>query len=158
MIARILHLGLRISFIQLWGQYLDIKIKNKGKVVIGRRLQTRTNIHLMVDNGFLKIQDNVFMNHNVSITSVDKIEIESNVTIANNVVIIDHDHDLHNKNGFISAPILIKEGTWIGANAVILKGVTLGTNSVVAAGSVVIKSVPDNTIVGGIPARFIKNI
>jgi len=56
------------------------------------------------------------------------------------------------------APIHIKKNAWIGANATILPGVTIGKNAVVAAGSVVNKNVPDHTIVGGIPAKIIKNI
>ncbi|MFB9080681.1 DapH/DapD/GlmU-related protein [Flavobacterium procerum] len=52
----------------------------------------------------------------------------------------------------------IKKNAWIGTAATILSGVTIGENSIVAAGAVVTKDVPDNTIVGGIPAKVIKNI
>ena len=51
-----------------------------------------------------------------------------------------------------TAPVRIGDNVWIGMNAVILKGVTIGENSVVAAGAVVTKSVPANTIVAGNPA------
>ena len=51
---------------------------------------------------------------------------------------------------------MIEDDVWIGANAIILKGVTLGKGCVVAAGSVVTKSVPANALVGGNPARIIK--
>lgn len=54
--------------------------------------------------------------------------------------------------------IHIKKNAWIGAGAIILPGVTIGENSIVAAGAVVSTSVPDNTIVGGIPAKMIKEI
>lgn len=54
--------------------------------------------------------------------------------------------------------ILIKENAFIGAHSIILKGVTIGKNSIVGAGSVVTKSIPDNQIWAGNPARFIKNI
>jgi acetyltransferase-like isoleucine patch superfamily enzyme len=53
---------------------------------------------------------------------------------------------------------VIKRNVWIGAGATILPGVTVGENSIVAAGAVVNKDVAANTIVGGIPARFIKSI
>jgi acetyltransferase-like isoleucine patch superfamily enzyme len=55
-----------------------------------------------------------------------------------------------------AAPIVIKRGSWIGANAIILKGVTIGENAVVAACSVVRHDVPDHTLVAGVPARIIK--
>ncbi len=52
----------------------------------------------------------------------------------------------------------MKRNCWIGANSVILPGVTIGENSVVAAGSVVTKDVPADTVVAGVPARVIKNV
>lgn len=52
----------------------------------------------------------------------------------------------------------IKDCVWIGANATILIGVTIGKNAVVAAGAVVTKDVPDNCLVGGVPAKVIKEI
>jgi acetyltransferase-like isoleucine patch superfamily enzyme len=55
-------------------------------------------------------------------------------------------------------PVIIKRNAWIGAAATILPGVTIGENAVVAAGAVVTKDVAPNTIVGGVPAKFIKSI
>jgi acetyltransferase-like isoleucine patch superfamily enzyme len=55
-------------------------------------------------------------------------------------------------------PIRIKRNAWIGANATVTQGVTIGENAVVAAGAVVTKDVPDNTVVGGIPAKVIKTV
>jgi acetyltransferase-like isoleucine patch superfamily enzyme len=54
--------------------------------------------------------------------------------------------------------IVLKRNCWIGANSVILPGVTVGENSVVAAGSVVTKDVPADTVVAGVPARVIKKV
>ena len=56
------------------------------------------------------------------------------------------------------APIVLGKDVWIGSNATILQGVTIGDNAVVGAGAVVMKDVEANTIVGGVPARFIKSI
>jgi acetyltransferase-like isoleucine patch superfamily enzyme len=58
----------------------------------------------------------------------------------------------------ICKPIVIKRNAWIGAGATILPGVTDGENAVVAAGAVVSKDVPANTVVGGIPAKILKTI
>ena len=60
--------------------------------------------------------------------------------------------------GITTKPIIIGDDVWIGANAVILPGVTIGKHCVVAAGAVVTKDVPDNSIVGGVPAKEIKKI
>ncbi|WP_417510584.1 acyltransferase [Methylophaga sp.] len=56
------------------------------------------------------------------------------------------------------APVTIEKNVWIGANATILPGVTIGEDAVIAAGAVVTKDVLPGTIVGGVPAKFIKNI
>lgn len=55
-------------------------------------------------------------------------------------------------------PIVIGEGTWIGAAATVLGGVTIGRGCIIAAGAVVTKDVPDNTLYGGVPADFIRNL
>ena len=57
-----------------------------------------------------------------------------------------------------SAPIVIKDGAWLGAHTLVLKGVTIGERAVIAAASVVTKDVPDDELWGGNPARFIRKI
>ena len=57
-----------------------------------------------------------------------------------------------------TAPVLIRDNVWIGMGAVILKGVTIGENSVVAAGAIVTRDVPPNTVVAGNPARVVKEL
>lgn len=88
------------------------------------------------------------------------ITIENDVLIGPKVSLITENHPLNpeDRKGLICKSILIKKNAWIGANATILPDVTIGENAVVAAGTVVSKDVPDNTIVGGIPAKSIKNI
>jgi len=88
------------------------------------------------------------------------ITLEDNVLIGPKVNLITTNHPLNpsERHSTISRPILIKNGAWIGAGATILPGVTIGLNSVVAAGAVVSVDVADNTVVGGVPAKFIKSI
>jgi acetyltransferase-like isoleucine patch superfamily enzyme len=75
-----------------------------------------------------------------------------------NLITEKHPLDSADSRAIITKPIVIKRKAWIGAAATILPGVTIGENSVVAAGAVVSKDVPDNTIVGGIPAKVLKNL
>lgn len=150
--------GCHISLVQLWDKPISARTLHNGTIRIKRKLRVRTGIHLLADGGNIIVKENVFMNHNVSITALKHIEIGTGTTIANNVVIVDHDHDLESANRFHADSVQIGKGVWIGANAVILKGVTIGAHSVVAAGAVVNKSVPSNVIVAGVPAKIIKQI
>ncbi|MGJ5645180.1 acyltransferase [Latilactobacillus curvatus] len=134
-----------------------INLNKNGRLILQRKNRLRGGTHLIVSgNGLISIGKNNFFNFNVSITALNKVIIGNNCKFANNVVIIDHDHDYKNNNiGYNTSPVVIKDKVWVGANATILKGVTLGEGAVVAAGAVVTKNVPDRTIVGGIPAKFI---
>ncbi|MET0943937.1 MAG: DapH/DapD/GlmU-related protein [Flavobacterium sp.] len=108
----------------------------------------------------ITIGKNVFINFDCTFLALGGITIEDDVLIGPKVSLITENHPLNpqERKGLTGKPILIKKNAWIGANATILPGVTIGENAVVAAGAVVSKDVPDNTIVGGIPAKFIKNI
>ncbi|OXB00856.1 Acetyltransferase (isoleucine patch superfamily) [Flavobacterium pectinovorum] len=107
-----------------------------------------------------KIGKNVFINFDCVFLDLGGITIEDNVLIAPKVSLLSEGHptSIEDRHSLIPKPILIKKNAWIGANATILPGVTIGENSVVAAGAVVSKDVPDNTIVGGIPAKILKTI
>jgi len=109
---------------------------------------------------YISIGKNVFINFDCTFLALGGITIEDDVLIGPKVSLITENHPLNprNRKGLMGKSIHIKKNAWIGANAVILPGVTIGENAVVAAGAVVSKDVPDNTIVGGIPAKFIKTI
>jgi acetyltransferase-like isoleucine patch superfamily enzyme len=108
----------------------------------------------------INIGKNVFVNHACTFMDRGGITLEDNVLIGPKVNLITTNHPISpaERRATISKPVVIKKGAWIGAGATILAGVTVGENSIVAAGAVVSKDVPDNCIVGGIPAKFIKNI
>lgn len=107
-----------------------------------------------------KIGKNVFINFDCVFLDLGGITIEDNVLIAPKVSLLTESHPLNpeDRQSLIPKPIHVKKNAWIGANATILQGVTIGENAVIAAGSVVSKDVPDNVMVGGIPAQIIKNI
>jgi len=108
----------------------------------------------------ITIGKNVFINFDCTFLALGGITIEDDVLIGPKVSLITENHPLNpeDRKGLFGKPIVIKKNAWIGANATILPGVTIGENAVVAAGAVVSKDVPDNTIVGGVPAKFIKNV
>lgn len=107
-----------------------------------------------------KIGKNVFINFDCTFLDLGGITIEDNVLIAPKVSLLSEGHPIEpeNRHALVPKPIHIKKNAWIGAGATILQGVTIGENAVVASGAVVSNDVPDNTIVGGIPAKIIKTI
>ena len=108
----------------------------------------------------IQIGKNVFINHACSFLDLGGITIEDDVLIGPKVNLITENHPINpnNRKSLICKPIVIKKNAWIGAASTILPGVTIGENAVIAAGSVVTKNVPNNTMFAGIPAKFIKNI
>lgn len=136
----------QVSYLQSFGKHTKFVIGKSGSILIGKKIVTEPGLSLSV-NGSLEIGDSCFFNSNCSITVMDKIKIGNNCNVANNVVIVDHDHDFRKDNKlFVTAPVTIGNNVWIGANCVLLKGIQIGDNAVIAAGSVVRKSIPENTV------------
>ena len=106
------------------------------------------------------IGKNVFINFDCVFLDLGGITIEDNVFIAPKVSLLSEGHPVspENRHSLIPGHVHIKQNAWIGAGATILPGVTIGENAIVAAGAVVSKNVPDNTVVGGIPAKIIRQI
>ncbi len=97
-----------------------------------------------------------FINCNAKINCFNSITIGNDVKISEDVIIRDSDNHEIIKDGYQkSKPIIIGNHVWIGQRVIILKGVTIGDGAVIAADSVVTKDVPENTLVGGVPARVI---
>ena len=97
-----------------------------------------------------------FINSNCKIRCFNSITIGKNCAISHDFTIIDSDgHKINGENN--SKPIIIGDNVWIGTRVTILKGVTIGDGAVIAAGSVITKDVPPKSLVGGIPAKIIRN-
>jgi acetyltransferase-like isoleucine patch superfamily enzyme len=109
---------------------------------------------------FITIRKRVYVNHACTFLDMGGITLEDDVLIGPKVNLVTENHPLDpvNRRALICKPIVIKRNAWIGAAATILPGVTIGENAVVAAGAVVSKDVPANTVVGGVPAKVIKII
>ena len=108
----------------------------------------------------IRFGKNVFVNTGCTFMDRGGITLEDRVLIAPKVNLITTGHPVEPeiRRDTVSRPIVVKENAWLGIGASVMPGVTIGKNSVVAAHSVVSKDVPDNVIVGGIPAKIIKHI
>ena len=97
-------------------------------------------------------------------TVIGPVCIGNHVNLAQGITVTALNHNFNDttkridEQGICTKPIVIGDDVWIGANAVILSGVTIGSHCVVAAGAVVTKDVPDNTVVGGVPAKVLKTL
>ena len=123
------------------------------------RLPVSSNIltPVYIDRGAtIDIGENVFINWGFNTVSTGGITIKDGAMIGPNVSLLTANHDLNNLQIIICKPIVIGKNAWVGEGAKILQGVTVGEGAVVAAGAVVTKDVPPFTIVGGNPARILK--
>ena len=108
----------------------------------------------------IEIGNDVFINACCHFQDHGGVTIGDGYQIGHNVVFATLNHGLspEKRKSTCPAPIVLGKNVWVGSNATILQGVTIGDNAVIAAGAVVTKDVAPNTVVGGVPAQFIKNI
>ena len=139
------------------------QIRERLSDIIGQTIDESTTIFTPFHTNFgrhIKIGKNVFINRGCTFLDLGGIILEDDVLIGPQVSIITENHpiDPTKRKMLDLKPVVIKRNVWIGANATLLPGVTVGENAIVAAGAVVTKDVPANTIVGGVPAKFIRKI
>jgi acetyltransferase-like isoleucine patch superfamily enzyme len=139
------------------------EIRERLSELIGNPIDTTTRVFVPFYTNFgkhIKLGKNVFINHACTFLDLGGITIEDDVQIGPKVNLITENHPLDplNRKSLDLSSILIKKNAWLGAACTILPGVTVGENSVVAAGAVVTKDVPDNTVVAGVPAKVVKQL
>ncbi len=134
-------------------------------ISLGSEVSMGSGSYLFSDKGTITVGDKTSFNINCNLNASvgGNIYIGSHCLVGPNVVMHTANHTFDNltisirEQGHECADIYIANNVWIGANAIILAGVTIESGAVIAAGSVVNKNVSANTVVGGVPAHFIKN-
>jgi maltose O-acetyltransferase len=129
-----------------------------GRAVVFRGLMMRSEFGAEV-GATIRVGAYTFVNEGASIVAHHRVEIGSNCHIGELVGIFDSDHHAVDSTTDVRhAPVVVGDNVWIGRGAVILPGTRIGDHAVVAAGSVVTKDVAAATLVGGNPARPIRDL
>jgi len=153
---------------------VPVRIDGSGSVVLGEGVQLGYSKAPRIGSGEILLQargrastiligPGTATSNNVSIISTESIEIGRECRIGDMTLIMDCDfHEVNpltrNDSSGQSAPVVLADRVWIGSRAIVLKGVTIGENSVIAAGSVVTRSIPANSLAAGVPARVIREL
>ena len=128
----------------------ELVVNGSFKIYSGSQVTVHENGKLTLGSGSL--------NNDSKIGCRNSIEIGNNVMIGDDVSIHDFDGHAIEREGYNeSEPIVIEDNVWIGKRAIILKGVRIGNGSIVAAGALVNKSFPPNSLIGGVPAKLLKS-
>lgn len=131
----------------------EITVEGKSELRIGRKLKMHNGAKIRVrKGGKLEIGKNFGMSNGCVVTAYDHIKIGDNVMLGPNVLIYDQDHDYRAEGGvaamkFKTAPVVIGNNVWIGANTLILRGTTIGDDSVVGGGTVIKGEYPPNSVI-----------
>lgn len=165
--------GLHFKGIVIKGKKVKIAIGKNGRIILDKRVKLDSGCELSSNNeieigmgteigcgtalvatksGIIHIGENSFLNRNCTIVSCESISIGSGTAIGYNVVILDHDHYYVKEgkqpwNDIKTAPVVIGNNVWIGANVTILAGTKIGDNAVIAAGSIIKGEVSGSTLV-----------
>ncbi|MDE7056003.1 MAG: sugar O-acetyltransferase [Lactobacillus sp.] len=144
-------------------RHCECEIRQLIGEITGEKISDSVGIRLpfFTDYGRnIKLGKDIFINSNVTMVDLGGIVIEDHAFIGPGAYLISVNHmiDPKRRKELILKRVHLEKNVWIGAGAKILPGVTVGENSIVAAGAVVTKSVPKNSIVAGVPAKIIKKV
>ena len=136
---------------QLFSKLIDKEVSEDFRVFPPFTTDFGKNIH---------IGKNVFINSGCRFQDQGGIYIGDNVLIGHNVVLatLNHNENPQKRGNLIPSPIIIGNDVWIGSSVTVIPGVTIGDGAIIAAGAVVTKDIAKNTVVGGIPARYIRDV
>lgn len=127
----------------------SLEVNGSFDIYSGSKIYINKGASLKLGSGYI--------NHNLNLSCFESITIGKGCVISENVTVRDSDdHTIAGSSKPMTQPIVIGDHVWIGMNVTILKGVNIGNGAVIAAGAVITKDIPENALVGGVPAKVIK--
>lgn len=123
-----------------------------GKITLKKHIHTKRGVVFEADGGSIEVGEGVFFNNGCMVVSKESIRIGEYTSFGPNVLIYDHDHNIHSAeeihdSGFLTDAVTIGNNVWVGANTVILRGTHLGDGCVVGAGSVIKGTYPPDSVI-----------
>jgi acetyltransferase-like isoleucine patch superfamily enzyme len=175
---------LRRGYIPLYGRWLWLKLRWRGRlktdgvcfvcpgvrleigpqatVTLGRWSWVGRGCKIRAHEGHVSIGAKSVLGEDCTISAYQHVSIGRECIVADRVMMIDFDHGVVEverpirRQGIYKRDVRVGDNVWIGYGACVLRGVTVGDNCVIGTSSVVTRDVPDNAVVGGIPARVIR--
>jgi acetyltransferase-like isoleucine patch superfamily enzyme len=141
---------------------VKLEIGRDASVFLGRWAWLGHGCKIRSHEGSISIGAKSVLGQECTISSYQHVAIGRECIIADRVMLIDFDHGMVEverpirNQGIYMRDVNVGHNAWIGYGACILRGVTVGDNCVIGANSVVTKDVPDNAVVGGVPAKLIR--
>ena len=148
-----------IAFI---GPRVVLQIGRRGRIELGRWSWLGHGTKIRCHEGLVSIGAKTVLGQECTISAYQHVSIGRECVIADRVMLIDFDHGVVDVDrpirlqGIYKRDVRVGNNVWIGYGACILRGVTVGDNAIIGTNSVVTKDVPDNAVVGGVPARVIR--
>lgn len=158
---RLLHGSVQNPWSTSIGRDVFLQAADGGRLVIASGVSICSGSKLVSQRGGLSIGQDSILGIGCVLSCKAGLSIGRDALIAEYVTIRDQDHHFPigkkiRDSGFDCAPIVIGDDVWIGAKSSVLKGARVGSGAVIAAHSLVREDVAANTVVAGVPARFIK--
>lgn len=150
------------------GRGVEINALSKQGVVIGNNVSIHSNTIIDCTGGIRDLGEGIVIGNSVGFSPNCYIQVRGKVIIEDNVIfgpysrVFSENHNFQNRDLLITEQgesrkgVTIKQGVWVGSNVTILDGVTVGENAILAAQALVTKDVPPYAIVGGVPAKVLK--
>jgi acetyltransferase-like isoleucine patch superfamily enzyme len=144
------------------GPGVQLEIGRNARLVLGRWSWIGHGCKIRIHEGEVRIGAKTVMGQECTISAYQRVAIGHECVIADRVMLIDFDHGVVEVErpirlqGIYKRDVQVGNNCWIGYGACVLRGVTIGDNSVVGTSAVVTKSLPENAVAAGVPARVIR--